>query len=71
MSICDMFTKNEILIVDTWNEDIKKSDGIVDLFFYCKFNIRMPLGWHFKEFKKFIESCSLPKVATMSSTYLQ
>ena len=28
---------------DTWNEYIKKSDGIVNLFFYSKFNVRMPI----------------------------
>ena len=34
--------KCEILIIDTWNEYIKKSDGMVNLFFYRKFNVRVP-----------------------------
>ena len=33
----------KFLIIDTWNEYIKKIDGMVKLFFYCKFNVRMPL----------------------------
>ena len=35
--------KYEILIIDTWNEYIKKSDGMVILFFYSKFNVSMPI----------------------------
>ena len=35
--------KCEILIIDTWNEYTKKSDGMVDLFLYRKFNVRMPI----------------------------
>ena len=38
-------SKYEILIIDTWNENIKKSDGIVKLFFYSNFNISMPIIW--------------------------
>ena len=40
--------KWDILIIDTWNEYIKKSDGMVNFLFYRKFNVRMPLnlsGW--------------------------
>ena len=40
---CVICLKREILIIDTWNEYIKKSDGIVNLFLYCDSNIRMPL----------------------------
>ena len=29
-----------LIIPDTWNEYIKKSDGMVNLFFYRKFNVR-------------------------------
>ena len=35
--------KCEILITDTWNKYIKKSEGMVNLFFYCKFNVNMPI----------------------------
>ena len=35
--------KCEILIIDTCNEYIKKSDGMVKLLFYGKFNVRMVL----------------------------
>ena len=35
--------KSEISINDTWNESIKKSDGMVNLFFYGRFNVSMPL----------------------------
>ena len=35
--------KCEILIIDTWNEYIKKSDGMVNLLFYSEFNVSMPL----------------------------
>ena len=35
--------KSEILIIDTWNEFIKKSHGMAILFFYSEFNIRMPI----------------------------
>ena len=31
--------KCEILIIDTWNEYIKKNDRMVNLFFYLKFNL--------------------------------
>ena len=31
----------EIYTIDTWNEYIKKSNGMVNLFFYRKFNVRM------------------------------
>ena len=34
--------KCEILIIDTWNEYIKKSDEMVNLLFCRKFNVRMP-----------------------------
>ena len=40
-----------------------KKDGMVDLFFYRKFNVRMRL---IKKSKKFNESCSLSKAARMS-----
>ena len=40
--ICHMFEVRD-LIMDTWNEYIKKSSGMVDLIFYCNFNVRMPL----------------------------
>ena len=33
--------KCEILILDAWNEYIKENDGIVNLFFYRTFNVRM------------------------------
>ena len=36
--------KCEILIIDTWNEYIKKSDGMVNLFFYSEFNVRIPIA---------------------------
>ena len=32
---------SSILVIDTWNEYIKKSDGLVNLFFYRKFNVTM------------------------------
>ena len=35
--------KCEILIIDTWNEYINKSDGMVNLFFYGEFNVGMPI----------------------------
>ena len=35
--------KCEILIIDTWNEYVKKSNGMVNLLFYCKFNVMMPM----------------------------
>ena len=35
--------KCEILIIDILNEYIKKSDGMVNLFFYGKFNVRVPI----------------------------
>ena len=35
--------KCEILIIDTLNEYIKKSDGMVSLFFCNEFNGRMPI----------------------------
>ena len=35
--------KCEVLIIDTWNEYIKKSNGMVNLFFYSEFNVRMPI----------------------------
>ena len=35
--------KWEILIIDNWNGYIKKSDGMVNLFFYSEFNVRMPI----------------------------
>ena len=35
--------KCEILIIDTWNDYIKKNDGMVNLFFDRKFNVRMPI----------------------------
>ena len=35
--------KCEILIIDTWNEYIKKRNGMLNLFFCRKFNIRMLL----------------------------
>ena len=37
-----IFLKCEILIIDTWNEYIKKSYEMVNLFFCRKFNVRMP-----------------------------
>ena len=57
-----IWLKCEILIIDTWNEYIKKSDGMVNLFFYYEFNFKK-----FKKFKKlktFNESCSFSKAAT-------
>ena len=33
----------EILIIETWNKYIKKSDGMVNLFFYRKLNVGMPI----------------------------
>ena len=36
-------SKCEILITDKWNECIKKSDGMVHLFLYRKFIVRMPI----------------------------
>ena len=33
----------DILIIDTQNEYIKKSNGMVILFFYSEFNVRMPI----------------------------
>ena len=38
-----MCFKCENLIVDTWDEYIKKRDEIVNLFFYRKSNVRMPI----------------------------
>ena len=35
-----MCLKCEILIIDTWNEYIRKSDGMVILFFYSEFKCR-------------------------------
>ena len=35
--------KRDILIIDPWNEYIKKSDGMVNLFFYSEFNVRMSI----------------------------
>ena len=35
--------KCEVLINDTRNEYIKKSDGMVNLFFYGEFSVRMPI----------------------------
>ena len=35
--------KREILVIDTWNEYIKKGHGMVNLFFYRKFNVKVPL----------------------------
>ena len=35
--------KFEILINDIWNEYINKSDGMINLFFYSKFNVRMSI----------------------------
>ena len=43
---------------------------MVNLLFYRKFNARMPLVSK-KNFKFHDESCSLSKVARMSSTYLK
>ena len=59
--------KCDILIIDTWNEYIRKSDGMVNLFF----TVNLMLGCLlFKKSKKLNESCSL-KAARMSSTYLK
>ena len=35
--------KCEILIIDTWNEYVKKGNGMLNLFFYHKFNVMMPI----------------------------
>ena len=35
--------KCETLIIDTWNEYINKSNGIVNMFFYSELNVRMPI----------------------------
>ena len=35
--------KCEISIIDTWNEYIKNSGEMVNLFFYSEFNVRMPI----------------------------
>ena len=61
-AICGMF---EVWDFDyqTWNEFIKESDGMANLFL---------LGYLlFEEFKKFNESCSFSKAARMYSTYLR
>ena len=36
-----IYLKCEILIINNWNKCIKKSDGMVNLFFYRKFNVRI------------------------------
>ena len=60
--------KCEILIIDTWSEYIKKSDGVV----ICFSIVNLMLGCLlFKKFKKIKDSCSLPKAVKMSSTYLK
>ena len=64
-----IFLKCDILIIDTWNEYIKKIDGMVNLFFYSEFNDRMSIIQ--KKIKKLNESCSLSKAAKMLSTYLK
>ena len=35
--------KCDILVIDTWNEYINKSDRMVNLFFYSEFNVRMSI----------------------------
>ena len=35
-----IYSKCEILIIDTWNEYIKKGDGMVNLFFYYLKNLK-------------------------------
>ena len=35
--------KCDVLIFDTSNEYMKKSDGLVNLFFYSEFNVTMPI----------------------------
>ena len=61
--------KCEILIIDTLNEYIKKSDRMIN---FCFSNVNLILGCLlFKKSKKCIESCSLSKAAKMSSTYHQ
>ena len=63
-----MCLKCEILIIGTWNKCIRKTDGMVNLFFCSELNVGSLL---FKEFKKFNESCLFSKAARMSSTYLK
>ena len=58
----------EIFIIDTWNKYSKKRDGMVNMFFNCKFMLG---GLLFKKFRKFNEFCSLSKAARMSSTYFE
>ena len=61
--------KCEILIIDTWNEYIKKSDGMLNLGF---FTVNLILGCLlFKKFKRFNESCSSSKAARMSLAYVK
>ena len=60
--------KCEILIIDTWNEYIKKSDRMVNLIS----SVNVMLGCLlFKKFKKFNEYCSFSKAARIPSTYLK
>ena len=57
----------EILISANWNEYLKECHGTLNLFFI----VNLMLGrFLFKKFKRFIQSCSLPKAVRMSSTYL-
>ena len=35
--------KRKILVIDTGNEYIKKSNGMINLLFYSEFNVRMPI----------------------------
>ena len=61
--------KCKILIIDTWNEYMKNSHGMVNLFFFI---INLILGCLlFKKAKKFNESCSLSKTGRMLSTYFK
>ena len=58
----------EVFFIDSRTEYIKKSYGMLYLFFYRKFDIKMLLMW---KVKKFNESCSLSKATRMSSAYLK
>ena len=58
--------KCEILVIDTWNEYIKKGDGMVE-WLICLSIVNLMLGCLlFKKLKNFNKSYSLPKAARMS-----
>ena len=41
--------KRDILIINTWNEYIKNSDGMFNLSFYRKFHVKMLFIWNVSE----------------------